>query len=167
MTERQDRAQAHARLWELIKDIRVAMLTTREDDRLRSRPMHGFQEALEDELWFFTRLDSAKAREVLLHPGVNLAYADQHEKIYVSVSGRGELVTDRQVMERYWNPMVAAWFPDGLDDPDLALIKVVVEEAEYWDAETGAMRYFWEVTTARIEGRQPDVGEHGQVTARR
>jgi general stress protein 26 len=163
MAEAQDTAQAQAKLWSLIKDVRVAMLTTHDGRRLRSRPMHGFQDSFEGKLWFFSKLDSGKAQEVDRDHDVNLAYSDVEHHVFVSVSGVARLVRDREIMQRYWSPVVSAWFPKGLDDPDLGLIEVTVEFAEYWDADESRMRYLWEVAKAGARGKRPDVGEHGRL----
>jgi general stress protein 26 len=82
------------------------------------------------------------------------------------VSGRGRISTDREQMQKFWNPMVSAWFPNGLDDPDLALIEVEADSAQYWDATSSTMRYFWEVASANLTGREPDMGDNAKVKIR-
>jgi general stress protein 26 len=163
MTEVQNKAEAHARLWSFIKDIRVTMMTTHDGERLRSRPMHGFQDTFSGKLYFFSKLDSAKAQEVREDQQVNLAYSNPERHVFVSVSGHARLVRDRSMMERYWGPVVSAWFPKGLDDPDLGLIEVEVETAEFWDASESRMRYLWELARAKTVGERPNVGEHGRL----
>jgi general stress protein 26 len=158
-----DRAQAQKKLWAMIKDIRVAMLTSWDGEQMHARPMHGYQEEFAGELFFFTKLDSGKTHEVMRYDQVNLAYADIKSQIYVSIAGRAEIVTDRELMKRYWNPMASAWFPQGLEDPDLAVIKVTAESAEYWDMTASRMRYFWEVATANLSGHEPSLGENRRV----
>ena len=163
MADQPDLSEALARLWALIKDVRVAMLTTWDGHRLRSRPMHGFQDVFQGELYFYTRLESGKTREVVRYDQVNLAYAEPQRQVYVSVSGSAEVVVEPALLKKYWNSAVAAWFPEGLEDPDLALIKVRVEEAEYWDMTTSRMRYLFELGRANLTGREPELGEHGSV----
>ncbi len=68
-----DRAEADRKLWTMIKDIKVAMLTSWDGERMHSRPMHGYQEEFAGELFFFTRLDSGKTHEVMKHDQINLA----------------------------------------------------------------------------------------------
>jgi general stress protein 26 len=160
----EDRTEAHRKLWAMIKDIKVAMMTTWDGERLHSRPMHGHQEEFQGELFFFSRLDSGKTHELVRYDQLNLAYADIKNQTYVAISGKGELVLDRQLMKKYWTPMAAAWFPKGLDDPDLALIKVTAEHAEYWDMTASSMRYFWEVASANLTGREPQLGENRKVS---
>ncbi len=128
------------RLGEMIKDISVAMLITMEaDGGLRSRPMIAQKDEFEGDLWFFTSANSAKVEEVSRSRDVNVSYADPGDQRFVSVSGIAEVVNDREKIKLLWGSGYKAWFPKGLDDPDLALIKVHVYQAEYWDAPSGKM----------------------------
>lgn len=161
-----DREQALEKLWAMIKDIKVAMLTSWDGKELHSRPMHGQQEAFAGKLYFFTKLASGKTQEIDRFDKINLAYADIDKNTYVSLSGRGRVSTDREQMKKFWNPMVSAWFPDGLDDPDLALIEVEADSAQYWDSTSSTMRYFWEVASANLTGREPDMGDNAKVKIR-
>lgn len=124
------------KLREMIKDIDIAMFTTQTlDGRMRSRPMATQKDDLDGEhLWFFTWADSPKVDEFQDDADVNLSYADPKGHRYVSITGKATLVRDRMIMESLWNPLYKAWFPDGLQDPNLALIRVDVDEAEYWDS---------------------------------
>lgn len=140
MTEYTDRQENIKKLRELIKDIKVAMLTTVEDDgTLRSRPMVTQQFEFGGDLWFFTSANAPKVDEVKHDRHVNVSYAEPNDQKYVSVSGRAQIVRDRQKMEELWNPTYKAWFPQGLEDPNLGLLKVSVDQAEYWDSPSGAV----------------------------
>ncbi len=151
-----------SKLGELIKDINVAMLVTQESDgTLRSRPMVTQNKKLERHLWFFTGIDSAKSEEVAEEPQVNLSYADPKSSRYVSVSGRGKVVRDRQKLEELWTPFVKAWFPKGLEDPDLGLLRVTVDQAEYWDAPAGKAVALFGLAKSLLTGR-PYQGEGTQ-----
>lgn len=131
--------EAVAKLGELIKDIKIAMLTTVDDTdgTLRSRPMVTQDVEFDGILWFFASSLSATADEVQHERDVNVSFADHGKTRYVSVSGKALLVRDRKKMEEYWNPMLKAWFPDGLETQDLALLQVKPVKAEYWDAPSG------------------------------
>ena len=127
-----------AKLGELIADIRIAMLTTTEPDgSLRSRPMATLGKRFDGTVWFFTSLSSPKSEEAAADPHVNVSYAEPKASRYVSMSGRAKLVRDRQKAEELWHPLVKVWFPKGLEDPDLGLMRIEVEHAEYWDAPAG------------------------------
>ncbi|MGQ9366873.1 pyridoxamine 5'-phosphate oxidase family protein [Azospirillum sp. ST 5-10] len=157
---------AAEKLWHLIKDMRVAMMTTVEEDgTLQSRPMAvlshaGFDDAT---LWFFTRAGSDKTHALAGHRQVNLAYADTGDETYVSVAGTATLVRDRQRIEALWREPMATWFPKGVEDPEIALIRVDVSSAEYWDAPSGAMVYAYGYAKAKLTGQPPKPGDNATV----
>lgn len=133
------RAQAWQHLQKLIKDVEVAMLTTVSgEDFLRSRPMMTQQTDDDGVLWFFTNDHQAKAQELAEDPRVNVSYSKPNDQQYVSVSGLGEVVHDEEMKRKLWKPIYKAWFPDGVDDPHLSLLKVYIEKAEFWDAPASA-----------------------------
>jgi general stress protein 26 len=141
------------KLRKLIKDIRVAMLTTvAQDGALRSRPMATADVEFDGDLWFFTRASSPKTEELMDDQRVNVSFADGEESRYVSVSGRATLVRDRDKVRELWSPFHKAWFPEGKKDPDLALIKVTVDRAEYWDAPASKMVHLAWLTRAALTG---------------
>lgn len=131
------RSQAWQHLQKLIKDVEIAMLTTvAGEDFLRSRPMMTQQTDDDGVLWFFTNDHHAKAQELADDPRVNVSYSKPDAQQFVSVSGLGEVVHDEEKKRKLWKPIYQAWFPDGVDDPHLALLKVYIEKAEYWDTAT-------------------------------
>ena len=135
-----DANEAPAKLWSMIKDIRFAMLVTeQEDGTLRSRPMATQQSEFDGDLWFFTALNAPKVAEVRHHAKVNLSYAEPDDQKYISVSGTCEVVRDKAKMQELWSPVYKAWFPNGIEDPNVGLLKVHVTNAEYWDSPNGKM----------------------------
>ncbi len=129
-----DRAAHIQHLAELIHDIDVAMLTTTAPDgRLVSRPLGTQEVEFDGDLWFATGRDSAKVTEILANPQVNVSYASTSRNSYVSVAGHASIIHDRARIDALWSPAMALFFPGGKDDPELCLIKVDVDSAEYWD----------------------------------
>jgi general stress protein 26 len=123
------------KLRELIKDVDFAMLTTVDvDGSLRSRPMSTQEAEFDGDLWFFTSTDTGKVDDIERENRVNVAYAKPDKHLYVSISGTAHLVKDWAKMEELWSPVYKAYFPKGLDDPALSLLKVEVEKAEYWES---------------------------------
>lgn len=155
------------KLWSMIKDTRFAMMTTQnEAGHLHARPMAtlahaGFDDAT---LWFFTRLDSGKVDELQADRHVNLAYSDPSHQNYVSVAGIGSVVRDREKIHHLWREILATWFPKGVDDPQLGLLKVKVESAAYWDSPSGAMVYAYGYVKAKLTGEPPRPGDHKRVS---
>ena len=147
-------------LWEKIEDVRVAMMTTVDaDDALRSRPMWTQGDSFDGSLWFFIS-DEAPAAEALGRDArVELSYAAPNKDLYVSVVGRGELVEDRERADELWNTFAQAWFPGGVDDPHLKLLRVDVEEAVYWEDKKPKVLQFAEIVLGAVTGRPPKSGE--------
>ena len=155
-----------APLWPRIERVRVGMFTTiDEHGHLVSCPMTNQRTDHDGSLWFFTSDHSGMSRNIAVRSEVNISFVDDGESLYVSVSGHAEHVADREKMREMWNPLVAAWFPEGVDDPHLALVKVTREAAEYWDAEVGKMQQLLKMARAAITGHPPKIapGEHGRV----
>jgi general stress protein 26 len=149
---------------DLIKDIKVAMMTTVEaDGSLRSRPMWTHDRDFDGELWFFTREHSPKVDEVEHDHHVNLAYSDPTRTRFVSVSGRCRLVLDKEKARELWNPSLKAWFPEGLDDPELALLCVRVEKAEYWDTPSSRMVQLVGFVKATLTGTSYEPGDNQKL----
>ena len=156
MSHHDTRADDIKKMGEMIKDIRFAMLTTAmPDGTLRSRPMATQQAEFDGDLWFFTAASAPKVGEVQRERQVNVSYADAGSQRYVSVSGSAQLVRDRPKIEQLWNPIFRAWVPQGLEDPDLALLKVSVERAEYWDAPSGKLVQLYGFVKALATGKRP------------
>ncbi len=154
-------------LRELVKGIQYGMLTTlsEQDGAFRSRPLTLQQAEFDGAFWFFVAKSSSLVRDVLSNMRVNLAFSDPSKSAYVSVSGVAFLVEDRVKAEELWNPMLKAWFPKGVQDPDLALLRVHVECADYWDVHSGKLVQLVGFAKALLTGKRADgeLGHRGHV----
>jgi len=148
-----------------IENVKFGMLTTvNVDQSLSSRPMTAQQIDEEGQMWFFTSDKHAFTKDLVQQPEVNITFSNPDDSLYVSVAGRASLVKDRAKAEELWNPMVGAWFPGGLDDADLALIKVDIANAEYWDSSSSKMTQLFAIAKGIFTGQRPtDVGEHVEM----
>ncbi len=156
------------KFWGLVKDIRFAMLTAHHPNgHLHSRPMTTMngKDDRAGVLWFFTSRSSEPVLDIGASPEVNVAYADPGRDAYVSVAGHARLVDDLAKKKALWGPMVQAWFPGGPADPDVALIAVTIEHADYWDVKTNKAMQLVKMATAALTGTRPSMGEHGRVRA--
>lgn len=149
------------KLYDKIKDVKFCMLTSSEEDgTLRSRPMATVESAHDGTLWFFTKEFSAKVDEINHYRSVNLSYADPKGNIYVSVSGEAVINRDKNRMAELWHPLFRAWFPQGLEDPEIALVKVKIHQAEYWEASSNKMVQLFGMVKAMLTGNEFKPGEH-------
>ncbi len=155
------REEAIREIGELIKDVPVAMLTTTSARGwLRSRPMIAQRLPFDGTLWFLTSRTAAKASEVRNRHRVNVSYASPERDCYVSIAGIATLVEDRERAAALWHAAYEPWFPVGLSDPDLVLIRVDAEEAEYWDPSARKMVAISELQQAHpvLRDLEPAIG---------
>lgn len=155
-------------LSEKIHGIRVAMLTTIDPDGvLRSRPMATQDLDFDGRLWFFTGKQSGKVHSIESDQHVNVSYVSTDDNRYVSVAGKARVVQDQDKVNELWNPLLKAWFPKGPQDPDISLICVDVESAEYWDAPSSKLVKLMGFTKAVLTGqRYESAGENERVDVR-
>lgn len=135
--------QEMRRLAELIGAIQYGMLTTiNEQGCLESRPMETANASdFDGTLWFFTSDNSPKSGQVARDQHVNVAYCDTKGHRFASLQGTATLVHDPEMFERFWTSTQRAWFPEGLNDPHLALLKVEVHSAQYWDSASKPIQF--------------------------
>ena len=153
------------KLQELVKDIDFCMLTTvDEGGDLHSRPMSSNGDIDADgDIWFFTNASSHKVSEIAKLPKVNVSFADPDNQRYVSVSGTAQLVRDRAKIAELWRPEFKIWFPEGKDDPEIALLRISLEKAEYWDSPSSTIGYALSFVSSLVTGKEPDLGENKKI----
>jgi general stress protein 26 len=158
-----EREESIAKLREMLEDIDFCMMTTIDSGHLRCRPMSTQVAEFDGEVWFFTRDNSHKIDEIEKDNRVCLGYSKPDDSTYVSVSGRAEMTKDRAKMEELWSPILKAWFPAGLDDPHICLMKVTVEHAEYWESPNGKLVQLFGFVKALATGQEADYGENKKI----
>lgn len=148
-----------------IRHIDCGMLTVCDGaHRLRSRPLTQLQVDDEGHLWFITSDELAFTRELPSRPHVNVSFADNQGRLYISVAGQARLIKDRSKASQLWTPAIATWLPDGLDDPHLTLIDVTIESAEYWDMHSNSMTQLFDTAMSAFTGAVPaHAVEHAKL----
>lgn len=162
-------AQAREKLWEMIKDMRFGMFTTRHGNgHLHSRPMTTQNSKLDEDasLWFFMTRDDGPVADLTADPVVNIVYADPGEDSYVSVSGTAAVVEDAAKKKQLWSKMTEAWFPGGPTDPNLALVEVKIIHANYWDVDQSQVVQLFQMAKSVVTGKPPKLGEKVEVRMR-
>ena len=157
------RTEAIEKLKGFLEGIDFTMLTTISNGKLHSRPMSTQEMDENGDLWFFTQDDSRKIEEIQADNRINAAYSDPDGNTFVSVFGRADVVKDRAKIEELWSPIYKAWFPEGLDDPHICLLRVRVEDAEYWDAPNSKIVQIAGFVKALVTGTEADMGDQGTI----
>ncbi len=146
----------------LASAIRVGMLTTIDEiGRLISRPMAQQEVEFDGDLWFFAERDSRKVAHIAAIPEVSVTLTSKDT--WISIYGTAELVDDREKARELWNGWVEAWLPQGVDDPNVVLLKVTAMSAEYWDTPGGRIASVLSFAKSKLSGERYDGGDHGAV----
>ncbi|MEO7447287.1 MAG: pyridoxamine 5'-phosphate oxidase family protein [Humibacillus sp.] len=145
---------------ELIKDIRVAMLThTDASGRLVSHPMATQEVEFDGDVLFIAERDSNKCRDIAAQSPavVNVAFSSSGS--WVSLSGTAEIVDDQAKLEQLWNTFTDAWMEGGPDNPNNVIIKVSADSAEFWDTPGSKATQVLNLVKAKVTGKHLDDGD--------
>lgn len=149
------------KVWSLMEKIGVAMLVTRDHDKMRARPMGAYVAREENKVYFLTDARRHKDDEIARDPNVTLAFANAGSQKYVSVTGAAEVSNDRAKIKALFSTAAKAWWQSP-DDPNIRVLKVTPDDAEYWDA-PGTVVSYVKMAAAAATGSRPDIGENRKV----
>lgn len=149
------------RVWDLMKKIGFAMLVTRDGARLRARPMSAHLERDENAIYFLTDARRHKDEEIARDPNVNLSFADTGGQKYVSVTGTATVSNDRARIKQLFSTPAKAWW-DSAEDPNIRVMKITPDDAEYWDSPGSVISYV-KMAAAAVTGTRPDLGDNRKV----
>ena len=160
-------AAALARTRDLLAHFRVAMLLTRSaDGQVSVRPlgMLGDPKAFAGQLWFFVDGRSAKVQAIRADPRASLTFQNDAASRYLHLTGEATAGRDPRLMRQFYTPVVRAWFPDGLDDPNLVLLRFEAHSGAFWDRPGGPLHLLLELTRALVTGQSGEGGQMGTLT---
>ena len=147
----------------LINEINVCMFITNNQENDHTRPMYTVDVDENGALWFFTDVRSIKVEEVSQEHTVHIVYAHPGKESYLDIWGRASVQTDRQVIKNKWSPVIKAWFPKGVEDPNIALLQVQPKNIHYWNAETGKMVAILKTAASIVTGKRLAEGTEGKL----
>lgn len=151
-----------AKVADLTKDIRVAMLTTvDEHGHFVSRPMAQQEVEFDGDLWFFSSRNARKVEHLRANPAASVTLSSNDT--WVSMSGTAAVVEDDAKAEELWNAVIEAWFPSGPHDEDVVLVKFTSDTAEYWDTPGGRVSSVLSFVKAKVTGKRYEGGENEKV----
>jgi general stress protein 26 len=149
------------RAWELMKKIGFAMLVTHDGDKLRARPMSAFLEREENAIYFLTDARRHKDEEIARNPGVNLSFANASDQKYVSITGTAAVSNDRAKIRQLFSTPAKAWW-NSAEDPNIRVLKVTPDDAEFWDSPGSVISYV-KMAAAAVTGSRPTIGDNRKV----
>lgn len=149
------------RVWEMIEDIGICMLVSRDGADLRARPMAAYFDRDTHEIFFLTDADSHKKEELERDPHVALTFADTDDQAYLCVTGMAAVSNDRERIRELWSTPAKAWW-DSPDDPSIRILKVTPKDAQYWDSPGTVVSYI-KMAAAAVSSSRPAMGENRKV----
>jgi general stress protein 26 len=157
--------EALEKVRQLLKHFRNAMMITSADGRPHSRPMglQGKADEFEGQLWFFTDRTSRTVEEIETESAVSLTFQNDGASAYMHLFGRAMIVDDRSKMKERFTPLLKTWFPKGLEDPRLTLIRFDTDHGNFWDSSGGMLQVLGAFTKAIVTGTRGQGGEMGDV----
>ena len=161
MTETSTTDEQRAKVHDLIKSTRIAMLTTvAPDGRLISKPMANQDVEFDGDVWFIAERDSIKVHNIQADPRVNVAYSSSDS--WVSLSGTAAVVDDQAKLAELWDTFTDAWMEGGPENPNNILIRIRADSAEYWDTPGSKVTQVANLVKAKVTGKRFE-GDNEQV----
>jgi general stress protein 26 len=121
-----------SKFWKALASDRTMMLGLDGVEDGHTRPMTAQFENDQSPLWFFAAKDHALTQKIGPRQRAIATFAAKGHDLFATVQGTLSVNTDRAVVDRLWNRDVAAWYPQGKDDPNLVLLRLDAQQAEIW-----------------------------------
>lgn len=150
------------RIWKLMEKIGFAMLVTHDGAKLRSRPMGAYVRQKDNAIYFLCDARRHKEEEIARDPNVNLSFADTGGQKYVSLTGTAAISNDRAMIKHLFTTPAKAWW-NSSEDPNIRLLKITPDDAEFWDS-PGTVISYVKMAAAAATGSRPDLGDNRKVT---
>lgn len=152
-----------SRVWDLIENVGVCMLTTRFPGGLRARPLEARPDRAAGLIWFVTDVNSTKEHEIEPEAEVGLTFVDASANAYLSLTARAAVQRDHAKAAEIWKATDTMWW-HGPDDPNVCVLRVLPLTAELWDGPASQAVAAFEFVKARLTGEKPNLGENRKVT---
>jgi len=153
-------AEAEKEFWDHLRKSNTGMLGL-DQPGYHAQPMTAFRDEETGAIWFFTRDDTDLARDAALGGGQSAMfhYGSKDQNVWACIHGQLSVHgQDREIIDRYWNPVLSAWYPEGKDDAHLTILKFDADDGRIWVNEGGFFKFFYEVAKANATKTLPDAG---------
>jgi general stress protein 26 len=155
-----------SRVWEIIEQVGVCMLTTQcADGRLRARPLEARPDRQNDVISFVTDCGSAKEHEIEANPNVGLIFIDAKANAYLSITAKATVCRDGIKAAELWRSTDSMWW-DGPSDSNVCVIHAELLNAEIWDGPSMKAVEVLEFIRARLTGQKADLGENRKTAVK-
>ncbi len=162
-SDKHTQSEVAEKFWDALEETRMGFLGMTSTGSHQMQPMTAFGERDNRQIWFFTSKQTDLAREAGKGGDGMFNLVAKDRKLWACVRGTLSERFDRARIEEHWNPIVAAWYPEGKDDPNLTLLCLDLEDADLWIDEGGPLKLAWEVAKANLTKTLPDEGERAHL----
>ncbi|HZW15235.1 MAG TPA: pyridoxamine 5'-phosphate oxidase family protein [Brevundimonas sp.] len=153
--------EAEEEFWNHLEESNTGMLGL-DQPGYHAQPMTAFREGETGTIWFFTRDDTDLAKDAAVGSGQSAMfhYGSKDQNVWACIQGELSVEGhDREIIDRYWNPVLAAWYPGGKDDPHLTILRFEAGDGRVWVNEGGFFKFFYEIAKANVTKTMPDAGD--------
>ena len=154
-------AEAEEEFWNHLEKSNTGMLGL-DQPGYHAQPMTAFREEQTGTIWFFSRDDTDLARDAAVGSGQSAMfhYGSKDQNVWACIHGHlSAHGPDRAIIDRYWNPVLSAWYPEGKDDPHLTILRFDADDGRVWVNEGGFVRFAYEIAKANLTRTLPDSGD--------
>lgn len=145
-------------LWKKMAESPFVMVGL-ADGSSHSEPLTAqLDKDLVDTLFFFTGKDNRLAGG----GKVMAQFVSKGHDFFACLAGSVRIDNDFGMIEKLWNNQVEAWFPGGKDDPNLALLRFDVDDAEMWETDMSIAGKVKMLFGGKIKAG--DEGSHAEVS---
>jgi general stress protein 26 len=144
-------------LLEEIKGARCVMLGSPVPDA-HMQPMAPQVDEDAGVIYFYSDNTSELGQAIMARPAsVHLCHIDKDYQ--ACVKGMLTPHNDAAIIEKFWNPVVEAWYPGGKTDPKMLMLKFEPKDAAVWASDKSTIGFLYEVAKANLTGTTPDMGK--------
>jgi general stress protein 26 len=155
---------AEARIWDVLENSSIGMLTTHGSQGLRARPLDARPDRDAGVIQFVTDVRGLKDDEIEADARVCFTVIDTGENAYLSITGRASVSRDNITAAKIWKKTDDVWWPDGPRDENVRVLTIEPVKAELWDGPASRLVAAYEFAKARLTGAKPNLGENRKVT---
>ena len=152
--------EAEEEFWNHLETSNTGMLGL-DQPGYHAQPMTAFRDGETSTIWFFTRDDTDLAKDAAVGSGQSAMfhYGSKDQNVWACIHGTLSVHGhDREVIDRYWNPVLAAWYPEGKDDRMLTILRFDADDGRVWVNEGGFFKFAYEIAKANVTKELPDAG---------
>lgn len=148
--------------WEQLGKIHAGMLGV-PGAEAHMRPMAPQVDAAANCIWFVTKRGADLVDAVETGAVAQFTFTSDDHDYYACARGPIAQKMDRAKLDEFWNPVIAAWYEGGKDDPGLVMLRMPLTDAAIWASTDNSAAFAWEIAKANVTDSLPDVGVHREL----